>query len=497
MNFKNAYNLHKVKSNLSSCNYDCEEGIINFILKNNNIIIKNIVINLQSKLKNENVNIINELINYIIEDQYFENLIINDYIYINLTSQNILDLNIQLYTDGIKTITNVTNVLFEKNGLNIKNTDIKDTNNQIYFIITIEKSYSKFISKLENEWSDLWFEKMSNANLRLVWNLIDSSNISLKKLNKIILEKRFNSILFSTLCKNSNITMEFIKNNAENINFNYHDIFKGKLLTYNMIKKNENMLFDGCSKKRIKDYFDVLCQNPNITMKDIQENPDKFNCLRNLSRNPNITWEFIKSKIDENRQSLINIDWTLLCLNYNLKFEDIKYIWLNYPNIFIEHRFGVNPNITWDIVKNNMDIPWNWVDISENYNITWHIIKNNLNNNLYNWNWCSISMNQNITWDIVEANPDMPWDYNGLSLNPNITFEIIDANPDKPWIWTFISTNDFMKEIYMRRKLSDWFKRSELKEELMKVVWHPRNFWKFPYLDPETFGDVSENDDEC
>jgi len=144
-----------------------------------------------------------------------------------------------------------------------------------------------------------------------------------------------------------------------------------------------------------------------------------------------------------------------------------------------------------------MDIPWNWVDISENYNITWHIIKNNLNNNLYNWNWCSISMNQNITWDIVEANPDMPWDYNGLSLNPNITFEIIDANPDKPWIWTFISTNDFMKEIYMRRKLSDWFKRSELKEELMKVVWHPRNFWKFPYLDPETFGDVSENDDEC
>jgi len=293
MNFKNAYNLHKVKSNLSSCNYDCEEGIINFILKNNNIIIKNIVINLQSKLKNENVNIINELINYIIEDQYFENLIINDYIYINLTSQNILDLNIQLYTDGIKTITNVTNVLFEKNGLNIKNTDIKDTNNQIYFIITIEKSYSKFISKLENEWSDLWFEKMSNANLRLVWNLIDSSNISLKKLNKIILEKRFNSILFSTLCKNSNITMEFIKNNAENINFNYHDIFKGKLLTYNMIKKNENMLFDGCSKKRIKDYFDVLCQNPNITMKDIQENPDKFNCLRNLSRNPNITWEFI------------------------------------------------------------------------------------------------------------------------------------------------------------------------------------------------------------
>ena len=41
------------------------------------------------------------------------------------------------------------------------------------------------ISKLENEWSDLWIERMSNANMRLVWDLIDSPNISEKKLNKI------------------------------------------------------------------------------------------------------------------------------------------------------------------------------------------------------------------------------------------------------------------------------------------------------------------------
>ena len=32
-------------------------------------------------------------------------------------------------------------------------------------------------------------------------------------------------------------------------------------------------------------------------------------------------------------------------------------------------------------------------------------------------------------------------------------------------------------------------KISKFKEELMANVWHPRNFEKFKYLDPETFGD--------
>jgi hypothetical protein len=41
----------------------------------------------------------------------------------------------------------------------------------------------------------------------------------------------------------------------------------------------------------------------------------------------------------------------------------------------------------------------------------------------------------------------------------------------------------------IRKDLQDKFKKSPLKEELMAVVWHPRNFEKFKYLDPEEFGD--------
>lgn len=41
-----------------------------------------------------------------------------------------------------------------------------------------------------------------------------------------------------------------------------------------------------------------------------------------------------------------------------------------------------------------------------------------------------------------------------------------------------------------------WFKRSDLKRELMENVWHPRNFWKFKYFNVETFGDIEDDDIE-
>ena len=45
------------------------------------------------------------------------------------------------------------------------------------------------------------------------------------------------------------------------------------------------------------------------------------------------------------------------------------------------------------------------------------------------------------------------------------------------------------KENFICKELSEWFKKSELKEELMATIWHPKNFEKFKYLDPELFED--------
>jgi hypothetical protein len=48
------------------------------------------------------------------------------------------------------------------------------------------------------------------------------------------------------------------------------------------------------------------------------------------------------------------------------------------------------------------------------------------------------------------------------------------------------------REEFIRKKFQEWFRRSDLKEELIANVWHPKNFEKFKYLDSETFGDEEE-----
>jgi hypothetical protein len=68
-----------------------------------------------------------------------------------------------------------------------------------------------------------------------------------------------------------------------------------------------------------------------------------------------------------------------------------------------------------------------------------------------------LSKNPNITWEIVRDNPDKPWDYKWLSSNPNITWEIITDNPDKPWDFNYFSENWFLfkKEVNFKHKTKD------------------------------------------
>jgi hypothetical protein len=43
------------------------------------------------------------------------------------------------------------------------------------------------------------------------------------------------------------------------------------------------------------------------------------------------------------------------------------------------------------------------------------------------------------------------------------------------------------KDNYIRKRFQRHFMSCGLAEELIANVWHPRNFEKFQYLDPETF----------
>jgi hypothetical protein len=53
-------------------------------------------------------------------------------------------------------------------------------------------------------------------------------------------------------------------------------------------------------------------------------------------------------------------------------------------------------------------------------------------------------MNPNITFDIVKENPNMPWDWTYLSMNSNITWDIVKYNMDIIWDWSVISASPNM-----------------------------------------------------
>ena len=176
----------------------------------------------------------------------------------------------------------------------------------------------------------------------------------------------------------------------------------------------------------------------------------------------------------------------------------IKYASNKLTKNTLHTHLSLNPNMTGEIVQANPQIPWNYKylskkikscdhNVSANPNVTWKTVYEIPNER---WNYRELSKNPNITWEIVKSNPDKDWDYSLLSCNPNITWEIVEENPDNPWCYGALTANPMplAKNNYIRKCYQKHYMSCGLAEELISVVWHPRNFEKFKYLEPETFG---------
>lgn len=230
--------------------------------------------------------------------------------------------------------------------------------------------------------------------------------------------------------------------------------------------------------------YSTISMNKNITWEIIYNNPNKFQNYGAISRNPNITWQIICDNPN------LPWDYGRIASNPNFTMDMIKQIIINHPNskTSVEWFFNDNPNVTWDIIKSNPDFAWKYDKLSIHRNITFEIICNNPDKP---WDYGYLSANPNVTWEIICNHPKIPWDYAKMSKNPNISWKIVKENQDKNWNYWYLFANDMcgVKDMFIRKKMTEWFKRSDLKAELMANVWHPRNFDKFKYLDPETFGE--------
>jgi hypothetical protein len=301
------------------------------------------------------------------------------------------------------------------------------------------------------------------------------------------------------LSENVNITLDIVKENLDK-KWNYDILMMNKSFTWEDINYIKSLTLT--TYEIIIDTY--ISFNPNITLDIVFDNP-QFNWEYNfIIQNKNIKLDDIKKylpKLEKKNNFLIDF----LSLNENVTWE---YVVQN-PQIKWSYDFLTsNKNITLNIIKANPDKNWNFNYLSRNLSITWNDI---VSNPEINWDWDFISSHPNITWEIIKSNLNNPWCWHCVCHNPNITFEIILQSPLlKPHLFNFLENenisikifnqlfkentnkkqrrliNNFSseKDKYINEKITQYFK---LKEELIANIWHPKNFDKFKYLDPDTF----------
>ena len=214
-------------------------------------------------------------------------------------------------------------------------------------------------------------------------------------------------------------------NLSYNSNFGWDMIQKNldKIKLKYFILKNPNVKWDNIKQTSDGSWILVVSQHEYMHLSEYTWSP------LYLSQNPNITWQIVKDN------PTFPWNYRMLCGNPNITWNIIE----ENPDKFDAYDWiSQNPNMSWDIVQQNPHLPWNYRWLSQHPNIGWDIISNNPTK--FN-DYCFISANPNITWEIVQQNPHLPWDYLWLSQHPNITWDIIQQNKDKFIYYHYISQN--------------------------------------------------------
>src|SRR6478609_6886695 len=183
-------------------------------------------------------------------------------------------------------------------------------------------------------------------------------------------------------------------------------------------------------------------QEENELIKLLDRFPDKPWDWYDLSRNPNLTLEFLEAHRAK------NWNWWSLSWNPNVTME---YVELHHDKNWDWSGLSMNPNVTMEYVEAHPDKNWDWHGLSWNPNVTMEFVEANPEKP---WNyWNGLSQNSNVTMEYVQAHPDKNWNRYGLSRNPNVTMEYVEAHPEKTWDWGLLSSNLFKKHPFFKKKL--------------------------------------------
>ena len=181
-----------------------------------------------------------------------------------------------------------------------------------------------------------------------------------------------------------------------------------------------------------------------------------------------------------------NNPWCWERLSYNKSVITSWAMVTDHPEIPWDYTgLTTQPWLTWDIVVNDLDKPWDFYVLSTRSDIaTWEIVSTHpalpwswsamCTKNLsvcksiqhiqahpdMPWDWYGLSQNTDIaTPEIIDRHFDLPWDWEGLSLNTAITPEFIEAHIDQPWDWTELSMNPHINMDFVEKHIDkpwDW-----------------------------------------
>lgn len=255
-------------------------------------------------------------------------------------------------------------------------------------------------------------------------------------------KKRFSNHL-RTLLKfwpNSEWDWESI---SENINISWEFIQENQHLPWDWecVPSNPNVSLDIImSDKRIKEKFYGLSGNRNLTIDIVLLHPSAEWDWASITENPAMTMEII-----EKHPELPWDNWRI-SFNPNITWDFMQ----KYP----EYEWGSSGRqigVTLDVVLKNSwsRWKWSWIAISENSNITWKTVQENPH---IKWDSYGLAMNPNITLDIILNNMDIfgKWENignPGISHNPNLTWQDIITHRDKDiWYIGGLSMNDYGKK---------------------------------------------------
>jgi hypothetical protein len=357
------------------------------------------------------------------------------------------------------------------------------------YILETKKLTIKKLDNVKDNLDKNWNWNNLSGNPNLTWDIVESNFDKNWDWEALSFHRMITiDILNNNLDKNWNYEMlsynkyisglsSFIQNNLDK-NWNWKGLSANININIDLVKNNLDKNWD----------WEWLSANTIITWDIVKDNPDLPWDWENLSMNPNMSWDIIRNNLDKNWKANGFFKRKNLHLNgyyypesviekyglstFEVPLDLIKYSINKDINSIDWHYLSSCKELTWDIVKDNLDKKWNWTFLERredltikiilellneskkfpnvklgwlcnNPIITWDIIKSNPD---LPWDYKTLSANNKITWDIIVNNPDKNWSYQNFSINPNITWEVVYNNPDKNWDWKELSRNKFLKD---------------------------------------------------